>query len=122
MVDYAVKTEPSAREKAYLKPKYEVRNTDNAYYVDVYMPGVSRDQAKVTLDGDNLVVEAERAPLGEEGWKAIHHEIRELGYKLHLQLNVDIEGEGIVAKADAGILTVTLPVASKAAQRSIPIS
>lgn len=105
-----------------MKPKYEVRNTDNAYYVDVYMPGVSRDQAKVTLDGDNLVIEAERAPFGQEGWKAIHHEIRELDYKLHLQLNVDIDAERIEAKADAGILTVTLPVAAKAAQRSIPIS
>lgn len=122
MVDHALKTTRSEEEKKYLKPKYEVRNEDNAYFVDVYMPGVSRDQAQITLDGDTLVIEASRSSYVQDGWKTLHHEIHELDYKLHLQLNVDIDPDGITAKSDSGILTVTLPVAAKAAQRTIPIS
>ncbi len=107
--------------KMYRKPNYEVTNRDNAYYVDVFMPGVSREDASITLDGETLTIEAKRLPFKQTDWKIIHGEIYEHDYRLELKLNVDIEPEGITAKTNDGILTVALPVAAKAAQRSIPI-
>ncbi len=47
--------------RAYLKPYYELRNEDNAYLVDVHLPGVSRENVAITLNGDMLTIEASRA-------------------------------------------------------------
>ena len=122
MVKHATAQPEREENRTYLKPRYEVRQKDNAYHVDVYLPGSSRDDAKITLDGDTLSIEATRASYARENWKTLHQEIREQDYKLRLQLNVDIDPDGISAKSEAGILHVVLPVAAKAAQRAIPIS
>lgn len=106
---------------SYLKPRYELRNEDNAYVVDIHMPGVSREDVAITLNGDMLTIEASRAPYKRSEWKALHTEIRGKGYRLDLQLNVEIESEGVTAKSDMGILAVRLPLAAKAAQRTIPV-
>lgn len=106
---------------SYVKPRYEVSNRENTYYIDVYMPGVPRENANIVLEGDTLTIEGKRLPYKRAGWKVLNREIREEGYKLDLQLNVDIDSEGITAKSDQGILTVALPVAAKVAHRAIPI-
>lgn len=108
--------------RSFVKPNYTVRQEENAYHVDVFMPGTSRADASITLDGDTLSIEARRADYAREGWKPLHQEIRDQDYKLHLQLNVDIDPERITAKAEDGILRVVLPVAAKAAQRTITVS
>jgi HSP20 family molecular chaperone IbpA len=51
----------------------------------------------------------------------LHAEIRGEGFRLDLQLNVEIDSEGVTAKSDLGILSVRLPLAAKAAQRTIPV-
>ncbi len=107
--------------RAYLKPYYELRNKDNAYLVDVHLPGVSRENVAITLNGDMLTIEASRASYKQSDWKALHTEIRGEDYRLDLQLNVEIESDGVSAKSDMGILTVRLPLAAKAAQRTIPV-
>lgn len=107
--------------KLYLKPNYELRKEESAYFVDVHMPGVSRDKVDITLNGDMLTIEASRIPYRHPDWKPLHTEIRENDYRLDLQLNVDIDQEGVSAKSDLGILTVRLPLAAKAAQRTIPV-
>ncbi len=111
-----------AGSNAYVKPRYEVKTREDAYHIDVYMPGVTRKDAKITLEGDALTIEAKRAPHAVASWESLHREISDNEYRLHLQLNIDIDPEGITARSTNGILTVVLPVATKAAQRTIPIS
>ncbi len=107
--------------RSYLKPYYELRNEDNAYLVDIHMPGVSRENVAITLNGDMLTIEASRIPYKHPEWKALYTEIRGEDYRLDLQLNVEIDSEGVTAKSDSGILTVRLPLVAKAAQRTIPV-
>ncbi len=117
------KTESRSGEgtKAYLKPNYELRSEDNAYLVDVQMPGVSRDKVNITLNGDLLTIEAPRTPYRHTEWKSLHTEIRSEDYRLDLELNVEIDAEHVSAKSELGVLTVRLPLAAKAAQRTIPV-
>jgi len=107
--------------RAYLKPNYELRKDDNAYLVDIHMPGVARENVAITLNGDMLTVEASPIPYKHSEWKALYTEIRGEEYRLDLQLNVEIDSEGVTAKSDLGILTVRLPLAAKSAQRTIPV-
>lgn len=122
MVEEANYLERAKREELFVNPRYDVRRDDKVYYIDVYVPGVSKGDSTVTLEGDTLMIEAIRKSNKEDSWKALYREIPERSYKLHLQLNIDIEAEAIGATLEAGVLTVSLPVAEKAAKRMIPIS
>lgn len=106
---------------SYRKPQYMVHADENAYRIEVHLPGVAKDAARLTLDGNLLVIEAEPAVVRQESWRAFRREIPEGGFKLSLELNVDIDEEAIGAKSADGVLTVTLPVAAKAAKRNIAI-
>ncbi|MDQ8202616.1 Hsp20/alpha crystallin family protein [Pelagicoccus sp. SDUM812003] len=118
------RAQDSQREESkpqYRKPRYTVLNEENAYRLDVQLPGVAKDAARITLDGNLLTVEADAPSIGEEGWQAFRREIPQGGFKLSLELNVDIDGDAISAKASEGVLTVMLPLAAKAAKRTIAI-
>lgn len=106
---------------AYRKPQYIVHAEENAYRIEVQLPGVAKDAARLTLDGNLLVIEAEPSVVRQEKWRAFRREIPEGGFKLSLELNVDIDEDAIVAKASDGVMTITLPVAAKAAKRNIAI-
>lgn len=103
------------------KPQYVVHNEDNAYRLEVHLPGVAKNAARITLDGNLLTVEADAPEMAKPDWKAFRREIPEGGYKLSLELNVEIDDQGIAAKASDGVLMVTLPLAAKAAKRTIAI-
>lgn len=111
----------SQTEKVYRKPEYVVHSEDNAYRIEVHLPGVAKDGARITLDGNLLSVEAEAVEVSQDGWKTFRRERPEGAFRLSLELNVDIEEGGIKAKVEDGVLVVNLPLAAKAAKRSIAI-
>lgn len=106
----------------YRRPYYRVDGGKEAYTVEVFMPGVSKDDYNVSLHRDELVVEGKKVIPLPTGAKWLHREIAPEGYKLRLQLNVDVEPDAIKAKSNEGILTITLPVAKEARPRLIKIS
>lgn len=114
-------TPTTARRQEYLRPHYTVGGTDQAYEVDVFLPGVARDQASITLENNTLLVEAHRTPHAAEGWRPIHQEIPTADYRLRLQLNVRVDENQITANSHDGVLKILLPVAEEAKPRSIQI-
>jgi len=48
----------NARQQEFLRPYYEVTGDRDTYQVHVYLPGVAKDGATITLEKDNLLVEA----------------------------------------------------------------
>lgn len=106
----------------YRRPYYLVDGGKDAYTVEVYMPGVSKDDYNVSLQRNELVVEGRKVIPLPTGAKWLHREITPEGYKLRLQLNVDVDPDAIKAKSENGILTISLPVAKEARPRLIKIS
>lgn len=107
---------------AYRRPFYTVEGDKESYTVKVHMPGVAKDDYKVELHHDELVVEGHKStPLPTEA-KWLHREITPESYKLRLQLNVGVDADNIKAKSDDGILRIELPVAKEARPRTIKIS
>ncbi|MDQ8181992.1 Hsp20/alpha crystallin family protein [Pelagicoccus sp. SDUM812005] len=108
-------------EKTYRKPQYVVHSEDNAYRLEVHLPGVPKDGARITLDGNLLNIEAAAVEVAQEEWKTFRRERAEGDFRLNLELNVDIDENEIKAKVEDGVLTVNLPLAAKAAKRTIAI-
>lgn len=113
--------QPAQEEKVYRKPEYVVHSEDNSYRLEVHLPGVPKDGARITLDGNLLSIAADAVEVFQEGWKTFRRERAEGAFRLSLELNVDIDESDIKAKVKDGILTVHLPLAAKAAKRTIVI-
>jgi len=103
-------------------PRYRVEKLEHAYEVHVQLPGVRSGDASITLDRDNLVVEAKRSAHWNESWRVIHREIPDADYRLQLQLNLHVKEDDIRAQNRDGVLTIHLPVAEEARPRSIQIN
>jgi len=114
-------TEAPAVKTAIRRPYYTVSGNKTQYTVEVFMPGVSRDDYNVSLQHDELVVEGRKVLPIEMDARWVHQEITTESYKLRLQLNIEVDPEGISAKGEDGILVITLPVAKKARPRNIKI-
>lgn len=112
---------PELAAERYLRPHYEVSGDEHAYEVRVYLPGVPRDRATVSLDRESLTVEASRRPHAEKGWRPVHREIPAADYRLRLQLNVRIAEDQISAETRDGVLFIRLPVAEEAKPRTIEV-
>lgn len=115
------KSEVPATREVYRRPYYTVRGTKEHYTVEVFMPGVAKGDYQVSLQHDELLVEGHKVLPIEAEAKWVHREITAEAYKLRLQLNVEVDAEGISARSDEGVLVITLPVAKAARPRLIKI-
>jgi len=112
---------PIARRQTWRRPRYEVKPGKEAYELQVFLPGVGKDKAQVTIEKDQLLVVGRRDSIHPEGAKVIHEELINGDFRLQLQLNVNIDPEKISAKTADGILSVHLPLAEESKPRAISV-
>jgi HSP20 family protein len=98
-----------------------VKSDENGYDVLVYMPGVSREGATVTLEKGTLSVEGQFTLETPDNWRPLRRELPGHDYRLQLRLNVEVAEEGIVATSAEGVLKVRLPIAEAAKPRVIAV-
>ena len=110
-----------ARRDSWRQPHYEVTPGKEVYELKVYLPGVPKTQAEVTIEKDKLLVVGRRAPVRPENSQVVHVELSIHDYRLQLQLNVNINPEKIEAQTSDGVLTVRLPLAEESKPRSITV-
>ncbi len=110
-----------ARKENWRRPRYEVTAGKEAYELKVFLPGVPKKQAEVTIEKDQLLVTGRRAGVRPENAKIVHEELPNDDYRLQLQLNVNVDAEKIEAQSDAGVLTVKLPLAEESKPRAITV-
>lgn len=111
----------AARRETWRRPRYEVKAGKEAYELRVYLPGVPKKDAEVTIEKDQLLVVGRRSALRPESAKAVHEEIAGDDYRLQLHLNVDIDAERIEAQSEQGVLVVRLPIAEASKPRAITV-
>lgn len=105
-----------------MRPYYSSSESEQAYELKVYMPGVSRENATIRLENGELLINGAKsnAPQGE-GWRELSRESCRMNYELRLGLNVEIDGSKIEAKTENGVLTIKLPKAESLKPRKIQI-
>ena len=103
-------------------PAVNVKESDKAFTMEVAAPGLKKELCKVNINNEgNLVVKIENKTEHEDKsckdeCEKFHYVRREFSYSNYEQtytLPEDVNREGIEAKVDNGILTVTLPKVSK---------
>lgn len=107
-------------------PKVNIRETKDAYYVDMAVPGMKKSDFHIDLDNQLLSISTEITEKNEEGKD--NYTRREFGYssfKRSFTLPETIKEEKIKAEYSNGILSIHLPKKEEAIQkppRSIKIS
>jgi len=94
-------------------PAVNVIENEKAYVMELAAPGIKKEYCRISLDEEgNLCVAIENKMEHKEEERKQHYLRREFSYSNYEQsytLPDDVNREGIAAKVDNGILTITLP-------------
>jgi HSP20 family protein len=102
-------------------PSTNINEKEKEYVITMEMPGVSKKNVDVSLDGDSLVVTAKKVDkIESEG--LIRKEIRAEKFRRSFQLGSNIDREKIKAKMENGVLKLTLPKTEGSVGRKIEIA
>jgi HSP20 family protein len=100
-------------------PTVNTREDDKAYYVEVDLPGVNKDDIHVDVNKDSLTISGERKhkeEVKEESYYKLESFFGKFQRSFTLPENVD--SEAIEAKCDNGVLEVLIPkIAPKEAKK-----
>lgn len=102
-------------------PPADVEETDDAYRVEVDLPGVNKDDITLELDAGELSVHGEVTEKERTG--VVRQRTRRTGrFDYRVTLPQDTDEEHVSAELADGVLTVTVPKAEKAKPRRIEIT
>lgn len=103
-------------------PSLDFSETDKEYVVRVEVPGISKDDLEVTVDGRMLTVSGRRSFEKEEKTEDYFWREREQGrFVRTVQLPASVEGAKVSASCEDGIMTIRLPKSEPVASKRIPI-
>ena len=108
--------------ESYSKPRYRVSETEGGYALRVYVPGVGKSGASLSLSKDVLTISAKRSDAAPEGWQALSTELPSEDYRLKLVLDTKIDADRITAKLENGVLEVVLPFKEAVQPRVIDVN
>jgi HSP20 family protein len=113
----------AAQSAGNFSPRIEVRENDQGYVVEADLPGVTKDNLKVSVEGQRIMIEAEvrRTSESKDGESIIHSERVVRKYTRSLELTHDVDDALTVAKLEHGVLTLNLPKKQASQSRLITI-
>jgi len=91
------------------------------YTLNADLPGIDPTSVDLDVDGQYLTIRAERVAPSAEGRAWLARENRSGSFVRRLTLGDTVDRENISASYDAGVLSVTIPVAEKAKARKIEV-
>lgn len=106
------------------KPAVEVFTRDGKFFVHAELPGMTKDDIKVELDENRLIVKGERKKETKEEKKDFYKsELNYGSFYRAIPLPKEVNLEEIEAKFCNGILEVVMPIAAKVEdkKKEIPI-
>ena len=108
--------------KAQWAPLVDISEDDQEYLIKAELPGLEKDQVKVTVENGILLIAGERKSEHEEKNRKYHRVERSYGSFLRsFSLPDDADGTKIKADFKNGVLKVHLPKSEAAKPKSIEI-
>jgi HSP20 family protein len=92
------------------------------FVVHLDLPGVDPDAIELTVDQNTLTVTAERTWQSVEGDELVISERAQGTFSRQLLLGDSLDSEGIAARYDQGVLTITIPVAEQSKARKVQVA
>ena len=92
-------------------PAIEVKEKEGKFLMTADLPGLKKEEVKVHIDGDTLVVEGERKQEKEEKREGYYHSERSYGkFYRSIPLPDGANTDQVAAQFNNGVLEVTVPV------------
>ncbi len=92
------------------QPAVNVKETEEAYMIEVAAPGLQKEDFEVSCENRTLLIRAEHQTEDEK--KEDDYMRREFNYsrfERHFQLPEDVQSEAVKANYDNGILQINMP-------------
>jgi HSP20 family protein len=129
-VQTAAPTAPASTEKPadnkagsqpYVVPPVDIFEDEGGITLLADLPGASREQLGVRVDGDNLVIEASASVNVPQNMQLIYGEARYPSYRRQFTLSRELDPSRIEANLKDGVLKLTIPKAEEAKPRRIEV-
>lgn len=113
-----------AAETALRTPSLDVAETEGGYNVSIDLPGVAKDDVKITIDGRRVDVSAQtqREEAKKDGERVIYRERSSQSFARSFTLPEEVDQDASLAKLDSGVLSLTLAKKRAAAARHLTIN
>lgn len=107
-----------------MRMKIDVTKAEDAYTVKAEIPGVSKDDIQVSIDGNEVTISGEIKKESEEkkGEEVLRSERYYGKVSRSFTLPHDVDEGKVVAKYADGVLKLTLPMKSKSASKRITVN
>jgi len=104
-------------------PTVDITETDSAYLIKGEIPGVNKEDVKVTIEDGMITMRGERKQEKEEKNKKFHRIERSYGSFLRsFRVPDDVDEAAVKAEFKDGMINVTLPKSGKSKAKSINVS
>ncbi len=104
------------------RPQFRITDNADGTTVNIALPGVRKEDLKLTLHEYSLRVEADRQDEVPESWKTHRDSDTVRRYGLDLRLGSRLDGTRTTASLVAGVLKLDVPVREEAKPRQIPVN
>lgn len=103
-------------------PAVDVFEDESGITVLADMPGVSKDELDLKVEGDTLSIEGGVHTLAPEGLEALYAELRVPRYRRTFALSRELDTTRIEANLKDGVLTLRMPKQAYAQARRISVT
>lgn len=104
-----------------LRPVVDVHENDDYIALYAELPGVSQDDLEITIDKDNLLLEAKGNIETPTDMKPVYAEFQTANFKRSFSLNDELDTEHVEAKLSHGILELKIPKKALTKLRKVEI-
>ena len=109
-------------EQAVWSPRVDLAETDQAYLIELDVPGMKRDDLEVNYQDGSLTVSGERKQQEKEENSSLVRVERRFGrFYRSFDLPQSVDASKIEAKYEAGVLSIEVPKAEESKPRSVQI-
>jgi HSP20 family molecular chaperone IbpA len=105
-----------------VKPLHELKETDEAWGLQVFLPGVAKDGLEFTAEEGLITIRGRREWKAPAGWTVLYRESADAPHELMLRHDNTINVEKIHAELKDGVLRVSLPKAEAVKPRKIAVN
>ena len=113
-------TTPSRTTRA-MVPRVDVLEDQTGITLLADLPGVSKDQLELKVDGDTLLIEGTVGALTQEGLEPTYAEVRLPLYRRSFTLSRELDTSRIEANLKNGVLNLRIPKQQHAQPRRIQV-
>lgn len=106
----------------FYRPYTDIHDSENTIVVTMDVPGVDRKDVDIKLEKDVLTITGLVDLSGYDGLEPLYTEYNVGNYTRSFTISNEVDRDGIAAKIDNGVLTVTLPKSKEAAARRITVN